>query len=170
LLLRGGTKSNKMQFGLQLTLEPEVQESLHSLQKALPSMHIPIQVRVPEADEEQLAKAEVVAAKRPSLQDKDALVCHVNGLVPSPRVTLQLLENEDAASALLSLLPPAALAKVSLVCKSWRMAAEDERLWKAHCLNDPHCKSVMCSMKVLRLGGWRRFYCSRSVIRTLILG
>mmetsp|Transcript_49633 Transcript_49633/g.117056 ORF Transcript_49633/g.117056 Transcript_49633/m.117056 type:complete len:192 (-) Transcript_49633:275-850(-) len=149
-----------MQLGIQLKVEPEVQDTFNSLQKALPNMHIPLHMRVgSELEESDEAGTE---RRRRSILDKDESSRAAGVIVHPLPVTQQLLENEDVASALLSLLPPAALAKVSQVCKSWCFAAQDERLWKVHCMDDPHFKSVMCLKRVIRMGGWRRFYCSRA--------
>ncbi|KAJ1494439.1 hypothetical protein T484DRAFT_1877576 [Baffinella frigidus] len=79
---------------------------------------------------------------------------------PSSSLPPQLEEvfAQAALPILLELLPPAALARVSQVCKSWRAVATDERLWERHVRADTLCKNTLTHDGLAKLGGWRRFY------------
>ena len=85
------------------------------------------------------------------------------GLASPAKLLPPQLEEVFAQAALpnlLELLPPAALARVACVCKSWRTVASDERLWERHVRANTLCKNTLTDDGLAKLGGWRRFYAS----------
>jgi len=105
-------------------------------------------------------------ADHPADSDDDILVSsHLQHPTLLPAVCPPFEEffgrDRDVEFFALALLDACALARLSIVSKTWRVVAGDERLWEIHVRSDEVC-SKWTSSTVAQIGSWRKYYSERA--------